>query len=519
MPGPDALALASPWALLGLLAVPLLAWLYRRRPRLPPQDLPSLVFLQGEQAAPARPQARRVDADLVLACGAVALLALAASGPVLGASPAPVVRVVVSGGVAAAQQGYGARVEAALQEVRAGMAPGMRLEVVRWPDGPGSASLPRPSAPALVARARSGAPARALVVSDVRVGEAEVLARPVGDASLGNVGLVAVARREGGLHVLVRNDSPREARSTLALREADTAGRVLGRWPLVLAPGEVRSLALPGRDPDAGGSLWLEHASPAEDALAADDRVLLSPARLRVHLDGRLPGPVGEAVLAALVAALGRDGVQPVPAGEPCGLRVLPLEGLLEHEQAAPPATLALGVLGEGDPGLEVPAGAEQRSSSELVRDVVLGGAPLRRARLPVGVDEGSIHWLLSRAGVGVVGELPSGAVIACCDLRHGVPPWLAQPSWPLLVDNLVRHLLGTPLEGDPALRVEGLHEAGSTVLGREAQALPPGWLATAPAGAVEGLSLAPGLATAGVLLLALAWWREARRRRLPASR
>jgi len=72
----------TPWALLGLLAIPLLVLLARRRSRPRPLRWPSLLLWQriAEEAAPAR---RRVDRLLLAECAAVFLLALAAAGPVL----------------------------------------------------------------------------------------------------------------------------------------------------------------------------------------------------------------------------------------------------------------------------------------------------------------------------------------------------------------------------------------------------------------------------------------------------
>ncbi|MFM8980132.1 MAG: BatA domain-containing protein, partial [Planctomycetia bacterium] len=485
-PHPAALAavagLATPWGLLALLALPVLAWLYRRRPQPPAREQPSLLFLEGEAALPVQRQARRVDPDLLLACAAAALLALAAATPVLG-SPAAgrLVRVVVAGGVPSTQAGYAARVEAALAEVRAGLAAGDRLEVLRVPDGPGSEGLARPSAQALLAAARAGAPGCALVVSDLRVAEGEVLARPVGDATLGNVGFVAVARHAQGqdaqgqhvqgLHVLVRNDSPREARSTLLMGAQD--GRVLGEVPLLLAPGEVRALALPGPGVEQAGSLWLQHAAPARDALAADDRVGLAPARLSVQVDPALPAALGAAVRAALEAVLGAGGVVDAPASGPAGLRVLPLARLPAVRRAGLGPVLALAVPAPGEVAREVPAGPEQRSPSALVRDVSLAGLRLWRPDLPPGVPEEGVRWLLARAGVGCVGEAGDGAVLVALDLLAGASPVAGEPAWPLLVDNLVRGVLGAPAEGEPGLRVQDLHAPESTLLGR-ARCSPP---------------------------------------------
>jgi hypothetical protein len=73
-------SLAVPWALLGLLLIPLLIWLerWRRRPRW--VVWPSLLLWRaiGDTA---RERARRIEPLLLLECAAVLLLTLAAAGP------------------------------------------------------------------------------------------------------------------------------------------------------------------------------------------------------------------------------------------------------------------------------------------------------------------------------------------------------------------------------------------------------------------------------------------------------
>jgi len=72
--------LLHPWALLGLLLIPLLLWLERRRRRPRPVVWPSLLLWRalGETV---RERQRRIEPLLLLECAAVLLLTLAAAGP------------------------------------------------------------------------------------------------------------------------------------------------------------------------------------------------------------------------------------------------------------------------------------------------------------------------------------------------------------------------------------------------------------------------------------------------------
>ena len=82
-----------PWALLGLLAIPLLIFLERLRRRPRARTWPSLLLWRGlEQEASAR--RRRIEPLLVYECVAVALLSLAAAEPGITV-PAETAAVVV----------------------------------------------------------------------------------------------------------------------------------------------------------------------------------------------------------------------------------------------------------------------------------------------------------------------------------------------------------------------------------------------------------------------------------------
>jgi hypothetical protein len=87
-----------PYALLGLLLIPALLLLerWRRRPR--EQVWPSLLLWHAVAEAPAPSRRRRVEPLLLLECAAVALLSVAAAGPLLTGAAAPAVRVLLDDG-------------------------------------------------------------------------------------------------------------------------------------------------------------------------------------------------------------------------------------------------------------------------------------------------------------------------------------------------------------------------------------------------------------------------------------
>lgn len=91
------MTLLHPYALLGLLLVPVLLLLerWRRRPR--ERVWPSLLLWQPVAEAPA-PARRRVEPLLLLECAAVALLSVAAAGPLLPRAGQPKVLVLVDTG-------------------------------------------------------------------------------------------------------------------------------------------------------------------------------------------------------------------------------------------------------------------------------------------------------------------------------------------------------------------------------------------------------------------------------------
>ena len=494
-----------------------------------------------------RKQRLAFGTDLALALGGMAALVLAAAGPSFGARRSErVVRVVVSSGAPAMQTGYAERVEAALARLRAALGPEDRLEVVHVP-GP-EAHGPRPSPEALVAAARAGAPERSLVLSDVVVEEPDVHSLAVGDAALGNLGIVAAAwersagpaERSAGsaerterVLVTLLNASPRPARAEVVLRGRAGPGPFAeqARRAVRLGADEVQAVLLERAGPATDLEVVLDHETPGGDALPADDRVGLHGAGLRVLIDRtRLSAAHVAAVRRALEAALGSAAlVEERADAEPVDLRVerWPVEA--SSRVAGATTVLALAALDPNDPGVAVGAGPEQVRPHPFVRDVTLAGMQLWR---PQAVAAG-IRWWLQRAspsaagagdadqgagmgGEGLIGEDAQGRVLVAFDVTRGAPSPAQRPAWPIFVENLVRTILGSPsdLPGQAGVRREGLLDVGSTRLGRETRALDAGWLAAAPVREVGApRALAPWLGGVGLLLLGALWWREARRR------
>jgi len=122
------MSLTWPWALLGLLAIPLLVWLERHRRRPRATSWPSLLLWRGVAESQA-PTKRRVEPLLLLECAAAGLLSLAAAGPVLAArTTSPIVGVLDTGEWMDAKRSDGrSALEATVAELR--KIPG--IEIVR----------------------------------------------------------------------------------------------------------------------------------------------------------------------------------------------------------------------------------------------------------------------------------------------------------------------------------------------------------------------------------------------------
>jgi len=156
------IALGYPWALVGLLSLPVLVWIHRRRRRAVPIDVPSVLFLEAEVAEPVAPERVRLDAELLLALAAAAFLALAATSPrVSSASSGRTVLVVEEDGAWQFASPSGGkrgvlRVDDAWWSIRYALAESDRLVTVHARGGP----------EALLAAARVGEASLRVIITD-----------------------------------------------------------------------------------------------------------------------------------------------------------------------------------------------------------------------------------------------------------------------------------------------------------------------------------------------------------------
>lgn|GEM_PF-2196640 len=509
--------LLAPWALAGLVVLPALWWLYRRRPRFQRLEVPSLQFFTEESGDLVRRHRRSLDVDLMLALGAAAALVVAAAGPVLrGDAPGRHVRVVVSGGAPAGQRGYAEGVDRALAGLTQALKRGDRLQVLRVPDG--AAAAPRPSVEALLAAARAGAPDLALVVSDLVVEAPDVRSIALGDPTVANVGIVAAdLGADGGaqrLLVTVLNDSPRPARSLLVVSVGEGAAlRALVREELALGPGEVRAVLVVA--PADALELRAALESQGADALAADDVVVLRRRALRVSFDATLPGPYRAAVERALAASLGAGSFA---EGAPPDVDFR--RGSAQRSAwVGGPARVSLAVLESDETGVPVPAGTDLLAMQPLTQDLSTAGlalvvpeqvAPAARALLRRQPASGGPAWDL------LVGTSEDVALLF--DVLRGRPAPADEPFWPVFIDNLVRTALGeqgAASGGGAGVRRQGVLDPASTRLGRQARPFDPAWLVPLSVTAAPvSRAGAPWLAGLGLGLLLLLWRREGRRAR-----
>ncbi|MBL9085611.1 MAG: BatA domain-containing protein [Planctomycetia bacterium] len=486
------MALLWPFALVGLLALPVVAWLHRRLTRAVPVVVPSLRFLADEVDADRDARRRRVDLDLWLALAGCAAVACAAAGPVWRSHGAGrTVRVVVDDGPAMAARGLdgstaAARAEAAVARLRARLAPEDVLARVAA------------AGDDVVAAARRGGAALRVVVSDrlpaLATPGVEVVA--VGDPAARNAGLVAAAATVAGttrrVFVAVRND----AADARVLRVAVAGG---GAAALDVAANGVASTTL---DAPAGDGPIVVRLDDPDGALAADDEVRLVPSVLRVAVAGPdegLPAAHGDLVRRTLdVVAPGWVAVAPAEAALSVGVAatVAPAGG----------AALWLHPVAPGATGVRAPAGAaRERPPAPFGDDLDVASLDLVYARDVLA----SAPWPLLR-----VRTRPAGgtAVEVLFDPLAGAPPPADTAAWPILVENVVTAVAGAPTPG--GFRVLGLAPPDRARLGRDRRDLDDAALAGAAPDRppVERSLRAPLLALAAVSWAAL-WGRGGRRR------
>jgi hypothetical protein len=474
------ISLGVPLALLGLLALPAIAWLHRRRRRPAPVVVPSLLFLEPEDAAALAPERVRVDAELLVALAAAALLALAAADPARTPDPGRTVRVVLHRVPALeARSADGTtgleRAHDAVAGLRGRLTGRDRLEE-RAVEG---------TIEDAVAVARSGTAALRVVVSDRLPADAPADVRfvAVGDPEAGNAGILAADATPEGASVrvfaTVRNDSPRAFEGRLSL----TRGAEADAKALRLGPGEAAGVVFAARSPlPQGAALTLEPGG----ALAADDRVVLARAPLRVGFE---PPPRGysEAHVDAVRAALGAAAPGwTVDSAHP---------DLWVGSAASRPDPRAVAfVLHPIAPGVEgVHAGRAPLVPIDPAfgRDVDLAGADLV---YDPSVAAGAPPFPVVRAAAAGGG---GGEVHWLPDPLAGSPSPADRPAWPLFVENLVRRVAPDPLAVDP----------DAALLGRDVAPFEARWLEAAPRDRVaRPRSLRALLALGGGLCLLWLW-------------
>jgi hypothetical protein len=238
-----------PWALLGLLAIPVLLLLERRRKRPRPVTWPSLLLWKG--VADYEPQSqRRVEPLVLLECLAVFLLALAAADPALtGPAGSPTVTVVLD--ARPAMQARRADGRTALQATQAELERiDADLDVLVVGDDPLSVamSLPRD---------------RTVVVA-------------TGSADAEGAGYTVVGRAAEGFNVGIDAVSVRAERLWFALA-TDGEPREFD-----VAVGERRMRVRTGRGYETGYATSIRILDPG-DNYDADDEVVLRRPRLGVR--------------------------------------------------------------------------------------------------------------------------------------------------------------------------------------------------------------------------------------------
>lgn len=516
----------APWALFGLLALPLIWWLHRRLRRPPDVALPSLMFLQDEEEASALPRARVLDAELLLAMTAAALLALAAAGPRIVHAPAHrVVSVTVSGGTAATARGYAERVEAVLADVRAGLDPQDVLRVRYEPSRPVAGEFaPRPTADALLAAARAGLASLRVVVSDSappsEIGDVYWVS--VGEPAATNTGLVAASVQAGEdfsevffalahhgargarrrVFVRGRGEGGEERHTGVALVDVPAGGMASGTVSLAGRPAQIEIVLTD----DAGEAL--------ADDLHADDRVELTRAQIRVYVHDGLPAAHRERIGQALEAVLGPQGVV-----------VLNRSQALDAELAFVPVwsplpsdawILALRPIADGDAVEHARGRHNPRGRDPVVRDLSAAGVDWVYAEGALAVQPGEDVLLQTRGAEDWPVVLRDRRrVRLAADPLRGEPAAVDTPFWPLLIENLV-HVAGGHAGAGAGYRSRGLLDADTSRPGRARIPFDPRRLAAAaPVTGARARSLRGPLILGALACLLMLWGAPRVRRRL----
>ncbi len=511
------LSLATPWGLLGLLALPLIWWLQKRLRRPPDVELPSLMFLLDEEDARSLPRGRLVDAELLLALAAAGLIALAAADPVIRrTAPEAVVRVVISGGSPAGRSGYPADVETTLAALRDAVDEGTVVETV-WVPAPPVPGRPqaRPEDGDLVASALAGAASARFELSDADAPADPAGARwlVLGRPEATNTGIVAVSveRAAEGLALFVTLSHHGRAEARGRLVAVGPGGEHGVRFRI--ASDGFASLTLPlGAEAEAPLRVVLrrEDGSAWGDDLAADDAVRLERGPLRVGIDDALPPALRARIRRGLTAVLGREGFVEHPAP----VLVFPAPSVALTPE--PDVRLYVGFvsLAKDAPTVTAPAGPMRVHPDPLVRDLASAGGtwvydaglkpideraspPEMLGRILLGVADGERTWPVLSRFDSIVSFFP--------DPLRGSPAVVDTPFWPLFLQNVVE-ASGHRGVGE-GWRAVGLLDARSSRASRTRDSLDVASVrGLAPTRPGDSRSLRTLLIACALLCLALLW-------------
>ena len=472
--------LEAPYALLALLALPILVWIHRRRLQGVPVDVPSLLFLDPEPAEATAPQRRRFDAELALALAAAACLALAAAGPrVAVGAPKPVVRVVLDASPAMEARATATSKSAREQAEAALAALGLSDSVVH--------ARGKPTELLAVAR-RDKADVR-IVVSDRATTPAppDVHVAAYGDPAAENVGIVAAHGRPGesfGSRVFATVWNHSASARTIRLS-------ALGPRLLEIPANSARSVSFDVAAADR--TVYL--ATPALDgnSLQLDDAVVMHHDPLRVDISRQLPEAHRLAVEAVLGAVVGPGG----------------------FVFDANKATLFVARWRPDHP----------RGFTVVLDVLPTAGTPVRVLPTPpddfdpilAGVDAGGAECLSppgTSPGVRVVErERSAGEPVYTwrADPLAGFPAPVDTPAWPVFWANVVEHFTG----GDVGAgwKANGVLDPDVTRLGRDRIPIDPAWIADAKTAAPAARDLRLPLVAGGALCLLLLWFAPRGRR------
>lgn len=490
----------SPWALIGLLALPIIWWLHRHRRKPEIVALPTLMFLLEEDERVHQPRKRRLDLETALAMLGAVLLAMAAAGPFLQqGAPVKRVRVVVSGGAPAHAIGYEEALQPVLRRIRA---TGAEVTIVRSPRrAAGDAVVRRPSWDSLFADARAGSASVRIIISDqlpaVIPGDLQVVAL---DQPAGNVGIV-------GLRLV--EDRGRPAAFVSVMRDPPAAGtvrvRAAGVGQVDVDVGEdgygSAVLALPDPVPGSVTLTIADEGTAPRTGLLADREATIQIAPLGVAIHPGLPPATTRVLRRGLRAALGsalRDG------------------DALRVASAGAQGDLLVGAVADGASTRSAPRGVAVRLEDPLIADLDPAGVEWVYAdgdedladdeQLLLGVRSGGATWpIVTRRADGTVRFAP--------DPSRGDPAPADAPIWPLFLANLVSD------RGDFGVRYVGLLDARSSRLGPDVRTFDPAWVAAAKADVpAQGIALRTPLLVFALLVLGVLWLVPVLRRRLAVT-